>query len=560
MASRFALGIHIGHDRGAALVRDGHIIAQIAEERLDRHKHSTSPALPLKAIRSVLQIAGVRASDLGIAGISYTNVEMDRIVGQLRDELRDVLNAPELDLLGMDHHDGHAWSTYYTSDFDAALILVADGSGDVIDSRLEAESVYAASGDNIELLDRRLQDFGLQRTSRRNSYLLPYMDNVDRKKDISLGRKYEQFTYMIGFDHGESGKTMGLAPFGKPLIPVEVPQMTGLQFPLTFETALIEIEELCRRSGQPWHRFVKAHQAAIAATAQNLLEGYMIALLNALNPTGAFKALCGAGGVFLNCQMNHRILANTRFERLHVIPAAGDDGLGIGAALWAYAQAYKPPVRTSAALPYLGPQYDIDAIRDRLKHFQLTAKHMDDEWLVERMATDLDNGRIVALLRGRSEVGPRALCHRSILADPRRGGMKDCLNYLKGRELFRPFAPVVPSEDQFKYFELIQESPYMLLATRARAPFQEALRAVVHVDGSSRVQAVTRDKEPFVHALLRAFERRTGYPILLNTSFNLAGDPIVESPHDAIVTYLNSDIDVLVMENFYLDKKPRRTL
>jgi carbamoyltransferase len=281
----------------------------------------------------------------------------------------------------------------------------------------------------------------------------------------------------------------------------------------------------------------------------------MIAVLNALNPDGTHKALCGAGGVFLNCQMNHRILANTRFEHLHVIPAAGDDGLCIGAAFWAYAQVFSAPARTSVSLPYLGPRYDSDAIRDRLRHFQLTAKQLDDAWLADRVAQDLDDGRIVALLRGRSEVGPRALCHRSLLADPRRRGMKDCLNYLKGRELFRPFAPVVPAEDQFKYFELIQSSPYMLLATRIRPEFRDTLPAITHVDGSSRVQAIDHSKEPFVHALLRAFERKTGYPILLNTSFNLAGDPIVESPHDAIVTYLNSDIDVLVMENFYLDKK-----
>jgi carbamoyltransferase len=555
MARHFSLGVHIGHDRGAALVKNGELVAQIAEERLDRRKHSNSPELPMKSIRTLLEMGRLTPADLGVVGISYTNVEIDNILPQLAEEIRDVLGTPTLDVIGLSHHDCHAWSTYYTSDFDAALIVVADGSGDIVGGRIEAESVYAASGNSIELIDRRYQDFGLTRMTRRNSFQLPYMDNVERNKSISLGRKYEQFTYLIGFEHGESGKTMGLAAYAQPLFEPQIPEIKGLNFPLTFEVGLVDIDSAWRRSGIAWHRFLKEQAPAIAASAQKLLEGYMETLLNAFNPSGAHKALCGAGGVFLNCQMNGRILSKTRFEQLHVVPAAGDDGQCIGAAFCAYARTFGPPTRTSSALPYLGPQYAREVIQERLDHFRLTSKQFDDGWLVDRMSADLADGKIVGLLRGRSEVGPRALCHRSLLADPRRSGMKDCLNYLKGRELFRPFAPVVTAEDQFKYFELEHLSPYMLLATRLRPEFREVLPAITHVDGSARVQCVEREAEPFVHSLLRSFESRTGHPLLLNTSFNLAGDPIVESPHDAIVTYLNSDIDVLIMDNFYVDKR-----
>jgi carbamoyltransferase len=274
-----------------------------------------------------------------------------------------------------------------------------------------------------------------------------------------------------------------------------------------------------------------------------------------LNPTGSHQALCAAGGVFLNCQMNGRILTDTKFRKVHVVPAAGDDGLSVGAAFHTYAHAFGTLRRGSHSLPFLGKRYGNELIQESLDHFGLKAELMDESELADRMAEDLDEGRLIGLLRGRSEMGPRALCHRSILADPRVAGMKDRLNSLKGREPFRPFAPVVTEEDQFKYFELAQLSPYMLFATRLRSQFKAALPAIVHVDGSSRVQAVNQCQEPFVHLLLRAFESRTAYPILLNTSFNLAHEPIVESPSDAIVCYLTSDIDTLAIERFYVNKK-----
>ena len=555
MGRHHALGVHVGHDRGAALVSDGQLVAQIAEERLDRKKHSNSPDLPLKSIKAVLESGGVRPADLGIAGISFTNSEIDRIAPLLREELRDELDAPHLDVLGIDHHDCHAWSAYCTSNVDAAMIVVADGSGDIIGSRLEAESVYEASGDVIRLVDRRLQDFGLARMSRRNSFVLSYMNEIDRKKDISLGHKYEQFTCLSGFEEREGGKTMGLAAYGKPMFEPCIPSIRDLHFALTFETGLVDVDRVWKMSGEPWHKFVKKRAADIAASGQRLLEGYMIALLKALNPSGSHLALCAAGGVFLNCQMNGRILTETKFGKVHVVPAAGDDGQSVGAAFHAYASAFGALRRGAGPLPFLGRCYGNDVIQESLDHFGLKAEQLDESELADRMAEDLAEGRVIGLLRGRSEMGPRALCHRSILADPRVAGMKDRLNRLKGREPFRPFAPVVTEEDQFKYFELDEVSPFMLFATRLRSQFKAALPAIVHVDGSSRVQAVNECQEPFVHLLLRSFESRTTYPILLNTSFNLASEPIVESPCDAIVSYLGSDIDVLTMERFYVNQK-----
>lgn len=555
MSIKNALGIHIGHDRGAALVVDGQLVAQMAEERLDRRKHSNSPELPTKAIMAVLEIAKVHREKLGVVGISYTNVVVDKIIEQLAPEIRDYLKIPSLEVYGIGHHDCHAWSTYCTSDFNKALVLVADGAGDIVDNQIEAESLYIGEGANLQLLSRRLQDFGLTRTERRNSFNLGYMSQVDREKQISLGRKYEQFTYLSGFGHGHAGKTMALAAFAEPIFIPKIPAFTGLQFPLSFEDGLIEIDDLWKRSGDPWHRFIKNNAKGVAAAGQALIEGYMVKLLNSINSRKFGGRLCAAGGVFLSCRLNHHILLNTQFDNLHVVPAAGDDGQCVGAAFAAYSQVFGTPKRTSASLPYLGRRYSSVEIEDRLSHFGIQAKWMKTSQLIKRIAKDIANGRIIGFLRGRSEMGPRALCHRSILADPRRKEMKDRLNLLKGRELFRPFAPVVTADEQFRYFDLRQNSPFMLLATMVRSEYQNMLPAITHIDGSARIQAINKEKEPFIYDLLTNFEKMTGFPILLNTSFNLGGEPIVESPHDAIVTFLGSDIDVLILENFYIDKK-----
>ena len=284
--NRYSLGVHLGHDRGAALVSNGELVAHIAEERLDRIKSSNSPELPLKSIEAVLDIGGIRSNDLGVVGISYTNVQIERIIHVLKDELRDTLGAPTLQVIGVGHHDGHAWSTYCTANVQDALIVVADGSGDIVGDKLEAESVYLGSGDAITLVDRRLQEFGLSRPNRRNAFVLPYMHDLDRRKETSLGHKYEQFTYLAGFGQREAGKTMGLAGYGRPLFHPAVPRIRNLQFSLTCETGLVEIDQVWQASGEPWHRFLKQRAADIAATGQQLIEEYMIGLLNALNPRG----------------------------------------------------------------------------------------------------------------------------------------------------------------------------------------------------------------------------------------------------------------------------------
>lgn len=554
-ASSHFLGVHIGHDRGAALVSDGRLVACVAEERLDRRKHSNSPDLPMLSIRALLRSRGLSPLELEGAAISYTNVSIDRVIGQLRDELRDLLDVPHLPVLGAEHHLCHALSAYFTSGVDDAIVVVADGAGDIVGSQIEAESYFEAEGTDVTLLTRRLQDFGLTRTDRRNAFNPDYLHEVDRNKEISLGRKYEQFTYLIGFGHSQAGKTMGLAAYGEPLFRIPI-QDGGTQFSLRFADGIDELHALWAQSDEPWHRFVRNRAARIAATAQALLEDFIVEALRGVHETSPRTTLCAAGGVFLNCKLNHEILKRTPFRHLHVFPAAGDDGQAVGAAFYAYNQLAGPRLPSPLPNVFLGPSYQPEEIEERLAHFELAAERLSDHDLAERLAEELSDGRFYGVLRGRSEIGPRALGHRSILADPRRCDARERLNRLKGREQFRPFAPMVCAEEQFRYFVLEQESRFMLLATEIQAAYRSSLPAVVHADGTSRVQAVEREEDPFMHSVLRQFEHRSGFPILLNTSFNIAGDPIVESPHDAIATFLASGLDGLVLENYLVSAQP----
>ena len=409
MAVPNALGIHVGHDRGAALVLGGHLVAQMAQERLDRQKHSNSPELPAAAIDAVLRTAGLQRSMVMSVGVSYTNVRIERILGQLAAEIRDFLGIRHLPVHGVGHHECHAWSTFHTSGFRKSLIIVADGSGDIVGDRLEAESLYFADGARPRLLSRRLQDFGLTRIDRRNAYNLTYMHELDRNKEISVGRKYEQFTYLLGFKHGQAGKTMGLAAYSWPLFVPPRLEFSALDFSLLYEDGLVELDERWKESGMYWHEFIARNSSAIAAAGQALVEAYIIRLLKTLAGYGSTDNLCAAGGLFLNCRLNQQILTQTPFCRLHVIPAAGDDGQCIGAALAAYDAEFSLLHPTSHFTPYLGGSYSEDDIKAHLLHFDLSAEHPSDDALIGRLAEDLAAGKIVGLFRGRSELGPRAL-------------------------------------------------------------------------------------------------------------------------------------------------------
>jgi carbamoyltransferase len=552
---RYTAGLHIGHDRGAAIVCDGELIGHLPQERLDRKKHSAGSKLPLEALDCLLSYLRLDVSQMAAIGLTFENMNIALFADDFAEELRFHYGVSSLNVIGVPHHLAHAMGAYITSGFDEALVLVADGAGDLIDGSFEAETLFAVSKRGVDVLERRLQTFLPDTYETPHFYNARMMPDEYKNQSISIGRKYEQFTHLIGFGREQHGKTMGLASYGEPLFPIPRLEPSGVNFDLNAIDLLDNLEGIRARRGVSTREFLQAERANVARTIQDFTEGALVELVQEVIGKYPGRRLCLSGGVFLNCVANHKIRGVVGNQDIHILPACGDDGQAIGAAAEAYRVTGGALVRLSKAFPYLGISYDSSAITAAVRSFGLASRQMSTANLASFLAERLSDGATIGILRGRTEIGPRALGHRSILIDPRRPDGKDFLNrHVKFREAFRPYAPIVTVEDQFEYFDLATSSPYMLYACQVRPKYQGVLPAVTHVDGTARVQSVSRQSEPFLHLLLNEFKKRTEFPILLNTSFNLNGDPIVETPHDAIRTFLNTSIDILVLESQVIEK------
>lgn len=597
--SGLVLGVHIGHDRSAALVEDGRLIAHIAQERLDRVKMSPGADIPFQAIVSVLTQTGHTIHDVDAVGFSFDNCTVDRLAARFEEDLAFYFDIRSITTIPVSHHVAHAWSVRALSGFDRCAVLICDGAGELVESALwdsadvtgrggpstgmEGESLFLAHGDTLELCDRRVQSFLPDVYDRPFFYNASQMPKVYAKQSVGIGRKYEQFTYFIGFGHEQNGKTMALASYGQPLVDVRAWPVTDFAYKLTLADILREIEDTAAATSMPIGAFLRLHRADAASTVQRFTEEALLGLARYSQHTLGESKLCMSGGVFLNCVANNKIAQTRLFTEFFAMPACGDEGQALGAAFAASVllkgRPLKPTAQVSAAametradeashehavelpdasippvLPYAGLSYDRSIIETAITRNRLTYDWYDDEVLADEVAAMIENGRTVGLLRGRSELGPRALGHRSILADPRSPTMKDHLNArVKFREAFRPYAPMVLAEHATEIFDLIQASPFMLFACDVRAEYRALLPAITHVDGTARVQTID-GQEPFLRALLMAFYRRTGVAVLLNTSFNLAGEPIVETPEDAIRAFLSSGLDMLVLEGAVITK------
>lgn len=552
-----SLGIHVGHDRGASLVIDGELCAHISQERLDRKKHSPSPELPYLAIQSVLSMAQIKLQDLSSIAVSYVNCEIGNYREYYLAHLEDRFGKTTADLHLVHHHLAHAYSAYHTSQFKKCLVYIADGAGDIVHGdQFEAESLFIADGSGVRTVAARTQDITPDFDSGVFFYNAALIADAHKPWNVSIGKKYEQFTYLLGFRAFENGKTMGLSSYGEPLFDFGRWEGESFDFKLTMTDGLEEMETVRASAGLSFPAFLELHRGDIAMTGQRFTETLVQRQLRAAHYLEPTLPIAMAGGVVLNCIANNRALSRIPFPAAHLFPAAGDDGQSVGAAYFGYEKA-TPQVATprTCFTPYLGPTYTMRAIRQAVEAHGLTYHVFADEELVPMLARCLADNKIVGMFRGRSEMGPRALCHRSLLANPCDSGMKSHLNsHVKYREEFRPYAPVVAAEYQNDYFDLAHDSPYMLLAGDVRLEHRAMLPAITHVDGTARVQALSEDDDPFIHALLKAMVTEIGYPVLLNTSFNIAGEPIVESPRDAIACFLRTNIDVLAMESFFISK------
>ena len=582
------------HDAAAALLHDGSLTAAAEEERFSRVKHDYG--FPRNAIQFCLDQAGIEGRDLDyVVFFEKPFRKFDRIlmtalqtypqswkvfresmISWMADKLwigatlQSELGVSKEKVLFCEHHLSHAASAYLCSPFDEAAILTVDGVGEWVTA-----SYGVGRGNDIRLL-KQIE--------------FPH----------SIGLLYSAFTAFLGFEINEGEyKVMGMAPYGVPRYVDKVwklvhqntdgsfsldmdyfcfhystdqtynqkfvrlfgePRPSNLQF-FTAETGFPKYfgappgnySELCK---------LNQHYADVAASIQQVTEELLLGMANNLYRETGIKRLCIAGGVGLNSVANARILKETPFEQLFVQPAAGDGGGALGAALWAYNCLFGKPRNFTMQHAYWG-RSDSDAeISDFLRQNEIPFRCFEnDDELLDGVVERLIQGKVVGWSQGRFEWGPRALGNRSILADPRNPDMKDIVNAkIKFREPYRPFAPSVLSECAEKYFDLPQAkchhpARYMLYVVPVRESQRNTLPAITHVDGTGRLQTVFRDQSPRYYRLIERFGQATGIPVLLNTSFNLKGEPIVNTPANAFDTFSKSEMDSLVLENFLVEKK-----
>ena len=554
-----SLGIHMGHDRSVSVVCNGELLGSLAAERIDRKKHSISSKIPFETIDALLSYLCIDIYTIKYVGITYAAVNIDNLSQLYTEQLQERYPNWNFKIIPVSHHLAHAASSYYTSDFDKALVFIADGGGDLVNGYEEAESLYIATRQNgLQLLEQRLQTNAIHTLSREQFHLYPYMNEIYRTEQISIAKKYEQITYILGFGWNQSGKTMGLASYGKELFPINVPKISSLQYDLTAEFLIKEIYQLYLSSGLTYQSYIAKNREDIANTLQIYTETLVMGIIDYLLQRYQIYHICFAGGLFLNCLLNHKILEKYPEITIHICPAAGDDGQSIGAAYVAYQYFIDNKLKNidNGFIPYLGISYSNEQIKDALERKYLSYKYYENRNdLCKIIATEIYNNKIIGFFTGRSEIGPRALCHRSLLANAAWSGMKDYLNEkVKHRENFRPFAPVVMEEFEQQYFNIKQDSPYMLLAPTVVTKYAPQIPSVVHIDQTARVQSVNKNNNPFIYQVIKYFYEISGVPVLLNTSFNDNGEPIVETPQDAINTFLSTKIDILVLENFLIYK------
>lgn len=558
LLKNISMGIHMGHDRSVSIVCDGKLIGSLASERIDRIKHSTSSKVPFETINALLKYLNINIHDIKYVGITYVSVNIEKLSQFYSDQLHEYYPNWDFKIIPVSHHLAHAASSYYTSDFKKALVFVADGGGDLVNDQEESESIFIATPNNgLQLLEQRLQSNVIHTLTRTQFHLYPFMNDKYKSMQISIAKKYEQITYLLGFSWNQSGKTMGLASYGQELFIPQIPAISNINFDLHADFIIKEIYQLYLSSGLSYQTYINQNRAAIAKTLQTFTEELIMSIIGYLIKKYQISQLCLSGGLFLNCLLNHKILERFPGVSLHVCPAAGDDGQSIGAAFIAYQYFVDNRLKDRiCTLPYLGISYTNQQIRASLEQKHLKYQYFENcNELCKIIADEIYQNKIIGFFTGRSEVGPRALCHRSILANATWIGMKDYLNErVKHRENFRPFAPVVMREFEQEYFELKQTSPYMLLAPKVSPKYASKIPSVVHVDQTARVQSVEAKENPFIYQIIKDFYELSGVPILLNTSFNDNGEPIVETPEDAINTFLLTKIDVLVLENFLIYK------
>jgi len=571
--SRYILGLNTyDHDVSACLLRDGEIAYAIEKERITREKHATG--FYQEVIEYCLQAEGIGLHDVDlVVGNCYILPvpEMeDRLIyqdmpGFLPDyERQDAKRHPLFrerngKVVSISHHLAHAYSAFAVSPFEEGAVMIVDGVGsyrsDVMETypakdsgsplARESESYYTFKGTQLDCIKKIWMEPD-------RGFLSDEFTNMP-----GLGALYSRAsTYVFG-DWNKCGELMGLAPYGRreqvpPLMSIAHNKLSVPRWSADFNQPYIADGE------SKWETSPSMqHWEDLAWRVQDDTEKVLLARARWLRETTGAKNLCIAGGVALNCVANGRITREAGFDNVWIQPAAGDNGIAIGCAYYGLLALQNQRRGYVMTHSYTGRTYadrEVEAALQRtLVKAQTSAVRSDS--VCRDTARLLADQKVIGWFQGRSEYGPRALGNRSIIADPRRAEMKDILNSrVKHRQPFRPFAPIVLAERCREIFEGDEDSPFMLIAKPVRPEWRDRIPAIVHVDGSARVQTVTEESNPTLYRLLKEFETLTGVPVLLNTSFNVKGEPIVETPRDAMACFINTGIDHLILHDRIVSK------
>ncbi len=578
------------HDSAVSLVKDGEIVFAAQEERFSRKKHDSG--FPEKALKRCFESCGCSAADLDCVVFYEKNLlKLDRLFSTymqfapagirsflaavpvwakkkifIKDMILEKLGRSDLPIYFPRHHESHIASAFYPSPFKDAAVITLDGVGE-----WDTLTIARAEGNDFEILKR---------------VTFPH----------SLGLLYSAFTYFTGFkvNSGEY-KLMGLAPYGEPVYRdlilkelVDVKDDGSFRLNLkyfNFHTGLTMTgRKFARLFGTTRRRpetELRQVDMDLAASIQVVLEEILEKIIRFARRNIDSDNLCLAGGVALNCVANGKILKKQIFKNIWIQPAAGDAGGALGAALYVWHKHLKNARRidgdrSSQGGSFLGPRYSREEIKAFLDGRQIKCRELERDALCKEVARLIDRQKIIGFFQGRMEFGPRALGGRSIIGDARSSEMQSKMNLkIKFRESFRPFAPSMLEEYTSEYFDFCQPSPYMLLVydinQKYRLPVEEEMRtkkglaklpvkrstvpAITHVDYSARLHTVNRDTNPFYYEVLSEFHKLTGCPVIINTSFNVRGEPIVESPEDAYRCFMRTNMDYLVLENFLIEKQ-----
>ncbi len=569
----YILGLNTyDHDVSACLLRDGEIAYAIAKERITREKHASG--FYKEVVDYCLEAEGITLDDVGLVvrncyilpveemerRLAYQDMPGFLSEAERAEAAKDPLflgASPKTQTIS--HHLAHAYSAFAVSPFDQGVVMIVDGVGsyaaDVTEPypagdkpdplARESESYYRFSGTKLETLKKVWLH-----PSR--GFLSDEFFNMP-----GLGALYSRASTYIFGDWNKCGELMGLAPYGRP--GVAKPLMDIANNELTVPEWSNDLKEpWLLDSGKKWDTSPSMrHWEDLAWRVQDDTEKVLLARARWLRETTGAKNLCIAGGVALNCVANGRIAREAGFENVWIQPAAGDDGIAIGCAYYGLHEIQRKPRTFVMTHSYVGRSYsdaDIGAATGAAV-FRLETKINKSEDICRDTARVLAEGNVVGWFQGRSEFGPRALGNRSIIADPRTPEMKDILNArVKHRQPFRPFAPIVLAERARDIFEGEEDSPFMLIAKRVRPEWRDKIPAIVHVDGTARVQTVRPETNDRLYRLLKAFDAITGVPVLINTSFNVKGEPIVETPDDAVACFLTTGIDYLALHELLISK------